>query len=169
MAPELLAAFGRREDLRNRPNGRHPLPVLLFIAWAMILGGGETCADMELFARAQREFRATFLPLRHGAPRPATFSWVFRRRNPAAFERWLLSFRQQFAAAGGGRRGRQDLAPVLRPGRRASSLALGQPLGARTAVVLGTGSGSRQIQRNHGLAPAAGVAGPEGRHRNGGR
>lgn len=99
MDPELLAAFDPLEDPRNSHNVRHPLPVLLFIALATILCGGETCAARELFARSKREFLATFLPMWHGAPRHDTFSRVFRRLNPAAFERWFLSFRQWFAAA----------------------------------------------------------------------
>lgn len=98
MDPELLAAFDQLEDPRNSHNVRHPLPVLLFIALATILCGGETCADMELFARSKRDFLATFLPLRHGTPSHDTFSRVFRLLNPAAFERWFLSFMQQFAA-----------------------------------------------------------------------
>ena len=72
MDPELLASFDRLEDPRNSHNVRHPLPVLLFIVLATILGGGETCAARELFTRSKREFPATFLPLRHGAPRHDT-------------------------------------------------------------------------------------------------
>ena len=66
-----------------------------FIALATVLCGGETYADMELFARCKRDF----LDLQHGVPSHDTFSRVLRLLNPESFEQWFIAFMQQFAAA----------------------------------------------------------------------
>ena len=66
---------------RNRHQVRRPWPVLLFIPLATILCGSEASADLELFAHSQRDFLATFLPLRHGVPSHYTFSVSFRYRT----------------------------------------------------------------------------------------
>ena len=99
MNQELAVVFDQLADPRNRHNVRHPLPDLLFIALATVLCGGETCADMELFARSKQDFLETFLDLRHGVPSHDTFSRVLRLLNPAAFEQWFITFMQQFAAS----------------------------------------------------------------------
>ena len=99
MNRELAVVFDQLEDPRKGHNIRHPLPDLLFIALATVLCGGETCADMELFARSKQNFLETFRDLRHGVPSHDTFSRVLRSLNPAAFERWFGDFMQQFAAA----------------------------------------------------------------------
>ena len=99
MNQELAVVFDQLADPRHRHNGRHPLPDLRFIALATVLCGGETCADMELFAQSKRDFLETFLDLRHGVPSHDTFSRVLRLLNPAAFEQWFITCIQQFAAS----------------------------------------------------------------------
>ncbi len=54
--------------------------------------------------------------------------------------------------------GWQDLAPFLRPGRRAFAAAFGQRLGGRAALGVGTSGRGRQIQRDYRSAQTAGNA-----------
>lgn len=76
MNQQLAVAFDQLVDPRKGHNVRHLSSGLLFIALASVPCGGETRADMELFAQSKRDFLETFLDLRHGVPNNDAFSRV---------------------------------------------------------------------------------------------
>jgi predicted transposase YbfD/YdcC len=80
-------------------NAQHALTDILFIALAAMLCGAKTCTDMTLFGRAKEEALREILDLSHGIPSHDTFSGIFRRLDPEAFE---ASFRGFAAAFGKG-------------------------------------------------------------------
>jgi hypothetical protein len=59
-------------------NARHDLSELLFIAFAAVLCGAESCADMAEFGCAKAAALRQVLRLGHGIPSHDTFSRVFR-------------------------------------------------------------------------------------------
>jgi predicted transposase YbfD/YdcC len=86
-------------------NVRHDLLEVLVIALAAVLCGAESCADMEDFGQSKEAVLRLFLRLEHGIPSHDTFSRVFRRLKPEAFERSFCRFMAVFAAANGLRLG----------------------------------------------------------------
>src|SRR5512143_3351231 len=96
---EIDAVFEELEDPRTGNAKRHALHEILLIALCTVLCGGETCADMALFARSKRAFLEEFLTLEHGIPSHDTFSRVFRLLDPDRFHAWFISFMKGFAEA----------------------------------------------------------------------
>lgn len=86
-------------------NARHDLSELLFIAFASVLCGAETCEDMAEFGAAKQAVLRRVLRLRHGTPSHDTFSRVFRLLDPIAFEAAFRRFAEAFAAHLSGRVG----------------------------------------------------------------
>jgi predicted transposase YbfD/YdcC len=92
----LGALFSEVRDPRAG-NVRHDLVEVLVIALAAVLCGAEGCADMAEFGAAKEPVLRQFLSLRHGIPSHDTFSRVFRRLDPEAFEPVFRRFMAAFA------------------------------------------------------------------------
>lgn len=80
-------------------NARHDLSEVLFIAFAAILCGAETCVDMATFGASKAALLGEILALEHGVPSHDTFSRVFRLLDPEQFETAFRAFMTRFAAA----------------------------------------------------------------------
>jgi predicted transposase YbfD/YdcC len=80
-------------------NARHDLSEVLFIAFAAVLCGAESCVEMAAFGRAKLELLRDVLALEHGVPSHDTFSRVFRLLDPVQFETAFRAFMARFAAA----------------------------------------------------------------------
>jgi predicted transposase YbfD/YdcC len=78
-------------------NCAHDLTEILFIALLAALCGATTCCDMEEFGLSKQELLRTILTLEHGIPSHDTFSRVFRKLDPAAFEAAFRRFMSAFA------------------------------------------------------------------------
>lgn len=96
-----IAVFSDLEDPRAS-NAQHNLLEIIFMALAAILCGAESCADMADFGRAKEVLLRQLLRLEHGIPSHDTFSRVFRRLDPEAFEAAFRRFMAAFAGALGG-------------------------------------------------------------------
>lgn len=85
-------------------NAWHDLSEIMFIAFAAVLCGAESCQDMADFGIAKEGALRRVLCLRHGVPSHDTFSRVFRVLDPEAFEatfrRFTAAFAEQIGAAG---------------------------------------------------------------------
>jgi len=88
-------AFGDLADPRAG-NARHDLLEVVFIALAATLCGAQSCVDMALFARSKEAFLRNIVEMPHGPPSHDTFSRVFRRLEPGAFEAAFMAFTRTF-------------------------------------------------------------------------
>ena len=79
-------------------NARHDLVEVLFIAFAAVLCGADSCQDMADFAAVKQDALRRVLRLRHGAPSHDTFSRIFRLLDGEAFETAFRGFMAAFAA-----------------------------------------------------------------------
>jgi predicted transposase YbfD/YdcC len=97
--------FADLDDPRTGNAQRHDLLEVLLIALAATLCGAETSVDMALFGKAKEPFLRRFLRLEGGVPSHDTFSRIFRRLDPDAFEaafgRFVQAFAGQIEDAGG--------------------------------------------------------------------
>ena len=93
---KFVDAFGTLPDPRAS-NARHDLLQIVFIGLAASLCGAQSCVDMALFARSKAAFLREIAPMPYGPPSHDTFSRVFRRLDPEAFERAFVGFAQAFA------------------------------------------------------------------------
>ena len=114
-------------------NARHDLSELLFIAFAAVLCGAESCADMAEFGCAKAAALRQVLRLRHGVPSHDTFSRVFRLLDPVPFAAAFRKFTAAFAAHRSGQVGTagrcvavdgKSLAGAFESGARATPLHL---------------------------------------------
>jgi predicted transposase YbfD/YdcC len=80
------------EDPRINRNKLYPLPEILLVAFATMISGGESYADMEDFGEAKILLFKEFLPFENGIPSTDTFERVFGLINPKAFEELLLEW-----------------------------------------------------------------------------
>jgi predicted transposase YbfD/YdcC len=80
---------------------RHELDEIMMIALVAMLCGAESCVDMALFGRSKEPLLRRFLRLPGGVPSHDTFSRIFRRLDPDAFEtcfaRYLSVLAEQVA------------------------------------------------------------------------
>lgn len=129
---ELVALFAVVPDPRAA-NVRHDLVHILVIAFAAMLCGAETCADMALFARAKEPFLREALGLRYGVPSHDTFSRIFRLLDSDRFEDTFRRFTAGFAARLRGKAGLdgqvvaldgKSLAGAVEPNNRTNPLHL---------------------------------------------
>jgi len=90
--------FAAVEDPRAA-NARHDLSEILFIAFAAVLCGAESCVDMATFGASKAELLASVLALEHGVPSHDTFSRVFSLLDPEQFETAFRGFMTRFAAS----------------------------------------------------------------------
>lgn len=88
--------FGGLPDPRAS-NARHDLLEIVFIALAATLCGAQSCVEMALFARSKQAFLCEIIDLPHGPPSHDTFSRVFRRLDPEAFESAFRDFARTFS------------------------------------------------------------------------
>jgi predicted transposase YbfD/YdcC len=79
-------------------NSRHDLSEVLFIAFAAVLCGAESCVDIAEFGAAKADVLGSFLALEHGVASHDTFSRVFRLLDPEQFEAAFRAFMSRFAA-----------------------------------------------------------------------
>ena len=86
-------------------NARHDLSEILFIAFAAVLCGAETCVDMAEFGTAKADLLGSVLSLKHGIPSHDTFSRLFRLLDPKPFEAAFRRFMARFAEALSGQAG----------------------------------------------------------------
>ena len=96
---DFIGVFEDLEDPRAGNATRHDLHGLLLVARLTTLCGGETCADMGLFAETKLTFLRTVLPLENGPPSRDTFSRLFRLLDPAQVRACFITFMQRFAHA----------------------------------------------------------------------
>jgi predicted transposase YbfD/YdcC len=94
---DFIETFESLDDPRTGNAKRHDLHEVLLIALLTTLSGGETCADMELFAETKLPFLRTFMTLENGSPSHDTFSRLFRLLDPAQFRACFIAFMQRFA------------------------------------------------------------------------
>jgi len=92
--------FRRVPDPRAT-NASHDLLEVLLIALAAVLCGAENCSDMAVFGHSKEGLLRLFLRLEHGIPSHDTFSRVFRRLKPEAFELAFCRFMAAFAKSNG--------------------------------------------------------------------
>ena len=79
-------------------NARHDLSEVLFIAFAAVLCGAESCVDMAAFGASKAKLLGSILALEHGVPSHDTFSRLFRLLDPVQFEAAFRAFMSRFAA-----------------------------------------------------------------------
>jgi predicted transposase YbfD/YdcC len=93
-----LDIFGEVPDPRDF-TAQHPLPEILFVAFAAVLCGATHCTEMALFAKSRLELLRQFIPLERGAPSHDTFRRVLAALDPAAlndaFMRFMTAFGEQ--------------------------------------------------------------------------
>jgi predicted transposase YbfD/YdcC len=95
-----ISIFSAVEDPRAE-NARHSLLEILFIGFAAVLCGAESCSDMAEFGEAKEPLLRDLLDLEHGIPSHDTFSRVFRLLDPEQFEAAFRRFTATFAQKGG--------------------------------------------------------------------
>jgi predicted transposase YbfD/YdcC len=102
------ALFAELRDPRAG-NSRHDLVEVLFIAFAAVLCGADSCQDMADFAAVKQDALRQVLRLRHGTPSHDTFSRIFRILDGEAFETAFRTFMAAFAA----HLGPSDASPII--------------------------------------------------------
>jgi predicted transposase YbfD/YdcC len=86
-------AFAKMPDPR-RHNIRHQFLDIITIALFAVICGCDNWCDVAAYGRTKRDWLATFLKLPHGIPSHDTFSEVFSRLNPDAFEECFRTWMQ---------------------------------------------------------------------------
>lgn len=81
-----LACFKNLDDPR-KPNHRHKLEDILFIACCAVICGSDSWDDIELYGNSKYEWLKNILELPHGIPSDDTFRRVFNRLEASAFEK----------------------------------------------------------------------------------
>jgi len=99
---DLLRPFEAVPDPRAH-NVLHPLPSLLLIAIMAVICGAPDWQAVAQWARAKLTWLLTFLDLPHGVPSHDTFTRLFARIDPDAFEACFLKWTKELARASGGR------------------------------------------------------------------
>lgn len=89
----LLEAFAELPDPRAS-NKRYALSDMVFIAVCMVLCGAEDWPMVESLGKAKLEWLRRFIALPHGVPSHDTFSRVFARVKPEAFQSCFMQWVQ---------------------------------------------------------------------------
>lgn len=87
--------FGEVPDPRDF-TAQHPLPEILFVAFAAVLCGATHCTEMVLFAENRLALLRQFIPLEKGVPSHDTFSRVLAALDPVAFNDAFMRFMAAF-------------------------------------------------------------------------
>ncbi len=90
-----LDVFGKVPDPRDF-TAQHPLPEVLFVAFAAVLCGATHCTEMALFAKSRLDLLRQFIPLERGAPSHDTFSRVLAAVDPVALNDAFMRFMAAF-------------------------------------------------------------------------
>ena len=99
LAASLRTCLEEVSDPRSAPARRHPLPSMLFLALAAVIGGADTWVEVEEFGRDHRAWFERWLCLPHGLPSHDTFGRVFALLDPeqleAGFAQWVQTLPAQ--------------------------------------------------------------------------
>lgn len=88
--PESFSSFEVIEDPRTGGNRKHHFGSVLFICATGLLCGMNSFADIEDFAKLQKDWFEKWVPLPTGIPRAQTFSNIFQLIDPELFNRCLI-------------------------------------------------------------------------------
>jgi predicted transposase YbfD/YdcC len=83
---------------RETKNMRHDFLEVLTVALCGVLCGADDWVSVARFGEAKREWFETFLELPHGIPSHDTFSDIFAKINPEAFQRSFSSWASSLAS-----------------------------------------------------------------------
>jgi predicted transposase YbfD/YdcC len=97
-----LRCFSGLKDPR-RHNVRHLFSDILAIAILAVMCRSDDWDEVVLWGRAEQTWLATFLELPNGIPSEDTFSRLFARINPEAFERCFIEWTRSLASTSEGR------------------------------------------------------------------
>jgi len=89
--PESFCSFEIIEDPRTGGNRKHHFGAVLFICTTGLLCGMNSFADIEDFAKLQRNWLEKWVELPNGVPRAQTFSNIFQLIDPELFNRCLIA------------------------------------------------------------------------------
>jgi len=148
---DLETLFAQVEDPRVERTKLHRLRDIIIIAICGVLCGAEGWVDIEEFGRAKQAWFTDVLTLPNGIPSHDTFGRVFAHINPKQFEasfvHWVqgLSKTVQGVIAIDGKTLRRSHDEAA--GKKA--LQIGECLGCRKSVGVGTNRHRREIQRDH--------------------
>lgn len=81
----------------------HQLSDMIVIAVLAVICGADGWADVELFGHCKHRWLATFLDLPRGIPSHDTFSRLFARLDPQAFERCFVAWMSDLVQYTGGK------------------------------------------------------------------
>jgi len=87
----------------RRNNLRHKLTDILTIALFAVICGADGWAAVATYGRAKFTWLKTFLELPHGIPSHDTFTDVFAKLQPEAFERAFMQWMQSLVQLSGGK------------------------------------------------------------------
>ncbi|WP_455289658.1 ISAs1 family transposase [Cupriavidus necator] len=93
-----LDAFADLPDPRTR-NCPYPLEELLFIALCGVTSGADSWGDVDLWAKAKRDWLLKYLPMANGIASHDTFSRVFSLLDAKAFEACFFRWMQHLVPA----------------------------------------------------------------------
>lgn len=97
-----LRCFSSLTDPRGH-NVRHLFADILAIAILAVMCRSDDWEEVVLYGRANQDWLATFLELPNGIPCEDTFSRLFARINPDAFEKCFIQWTQSLASGSDGR------------------------------------------------------------------
>lgn len=97
----LLDAFSKLPDPRA-DNHRHPLSDLVFIAITMVLCGADDWEMVVYLAKNKKSWLKQYIALPHDIPSHDTFSRVFARLKPEAFQHAFISWVAQISSKSSG-------------------------------------------------------------------
>jgi len=92
----LLDIFDELPDPRAE-NRRYPLPHLVFIAVCMTLCNADDWEMVSYLAKKKLNWLRRYIPLPHGVPSHDTFSRVFSRIDPQAFNQCFITWTNEIA------------------------------------------------------------------------
>ena len=101
-SPHIDHHFASLTDPR-RAQVTYPLINVVSIALCATIAGADDFVAMADWARQHKDWLGRFLDLSRGIPSHDRFNMIFRRLNPAEFERCLVSWLDALHDAGGGR------------------------------------------------------------------
>lgn len=91
-SPTVAAHFAKLKDPRIEKKNRHLFIDIIVIAVCAVIGDADGWEQIEIFAKAKREWFSTFLELPNGIPGHDTFRRVLSRLNAKAFQECFLSW-----------------------------------------------------------------------------
>lgn len=87
----------------RRSNRRHKLTDVLTVALFAVICGADNWPAVVTYGRAKLRWLKTFLELPHGIPSHDTFTDVFARLKPEAFEQCFMQWMQKLVQLSGGK------------------------------------------------------------------